>query len=106
MNFSITDVIGFSVILLAGWAWWHGQGVKALAYSRVKRYCEKHDLQLLDDSLALKKARPVMSKQSLVCLNRRFVFEFTTTGTYRYRGIIDMQGVEVVTISTDTHHVP
>lgn len=105
MNLMLSDIILIALVLAAGGIWWHGQGIKARALGHVRRYCEQHDLQLLDESLVLRKLWPVRGVRGVMVLERTYFFEFSSTGEYRYRGTIQLQGYQLRSIETQTHHL-
>ena len=56
---------------------------KGIALSCTRRYCQQHDIQLLDDTLTLSQIRLLSGR-----LSRRYDFEFTSTGSERYKGYV------------------
>ncbi len=106
MNLSLTDLLWWFCIGLIAFSWWHGRGLKDGALVAVKRYCDEQDLQLLDESLVLSSFRPVLSRNSLFCLRRRYRFEFSATGDERYRGTITLLGKRIQRIQLEPHRMP
>lgn len=105
MNLMLSDLILLTIAVAAGGIWWHGQGVKARALGHVKRYCDKHNLQLLDESLVIRRLWPVRTARGSLVLQRTYAFEFTSTGEHRYVGTVDLQGYKLSAIETQTHHL-
>lgn len=105
MNLMLSDVLLIALVLTAGGLWWHGQGMKARALKHVRRYCDQHDLQLLDESLVLRRLWPVRGRSGSMVLQRTWFFEFSSTGEYRYRGTVQLQGIFLKSIETQTHHL-
>lgn len=105
MNLMLSDVIWIGLLITAGMVWWHGQGVKAQALKQVKLYCDKNNLQLLDESLVLRKVWLARNQRGAIALRRTYFFEFTSTGEYRYRGTVTLLGYTLTGIDTQTHHL-
>lgn len=105
MNLLLSDVIWITVFISLAGIWWHGQGIKAHALVKVKKYCDEFNLQLLDESLVLRKIWFARGKSSVMQLQRTFLFEFTSTGEHRYKGYIVLNGYRVESVETDTHHL-
>lgn len=105
MNLLLSDVVWFALFMALGGIWWHGQGVKAQALKKVKGYCEEHNLQLLDESLFIRKLWLARGRNGLLGFQRTYMFEFTSTGEHRYRGTITLLGYELKAIDTQTHHL-
>jgi len=77
----------------AGVAWlWHAHGVRERALRLVKRHCQRLDLQLLDDTVALQGLKWLPDARGRRSLARVYAFEFTVTGEQRHRGSIRMFG--------------
>ena len=88
-------------------AWlWHAHGVRERALRAVKRHCERHDLQLLDDTVALQGLKWLPDANGRRRLARLYAFEFTVTGEQRHRGSIRMFGVYPGGIQLDPYPCP
>ena len=98
----------FVLILLAsGAAWlWHGHGIRERALLLVRRHCEREQVQLLDDNVALRKLGLLADARGRKRLGRLYGFEFTVTGEQRHRGSIVMFGVHSGGIRLDAHPCP
>lgn len=105
MNLMLTDVVWLALLIAAGGLWWHGQGVKAVALRKVKDYCELHNLQLLDESLVLRKLWWGRNLKGAIAMKRTYFFEFTSTGEYRYRGTVALLGYQLLSVDAQTHHL-
>lgn len=57
--------------------------------------CREMDVQLLDHTVALARLRLVRDARGRVRLRRRYGFEFSTGGTDRWRGHVDLLGLIV-----------
>lgn len=105
MNLQLSDVIWLGLFATLAALWWHGQGVKAVALRLVKSYCDEHNIQLLDESLVLRKLWFGRNPQGVVNMQRTYYFEFTSTGEYRYRGTIVLLGYKLQSVDAQTHHL-
>ncbi len=105
MNLMLSDVIWLALLISAVGLWWQGQGVKNFALSKVKTYCDDHNIQLLDESLVIRKLWLGRSQKGALKIRRTYYFEFTSTGEYRYRGTATLLGYQVLSIDGQTHHL-
>ena len=80
-------LIGIVCVILL-WLWWDGQGAREVALEAGKQLCQKHDVQFLDESVALQRLRLARDAQGTIKIERYFRFEFTTDGTRRHEGRI------------------
>jgi len=94
-----------ALIVGAVWYWLRAREIKEQTLKAAARYCEDLSLKLLDDSVALKEIRPLRSSQGLICLKRRYLFDFTSTGEDRYQGEIILIGRKVQQIKLQPHRV-
>lgn len=103
--YSLTDLLiaalFFGVVLL----WWGAQGAKQLALAATRDYCEKMDVQLLDDVVALRGFWLKRDTRGNVRIWRSYNFEFTTTGHQRYQGRIILLGKQVEAIFLEPHRL-
>lgn len=102
---TITDILWLTLLITVAAIWWQGQGVKSVALSKVKKYCEDQDIQLLDESLIMKRLWLTRGETGAVQLKRTFQFEFTSTGEHRYLGFVVMVGWRVVQLEAQPHHI-
>ncbi|MEH6470027.1 MAG: DUF3301 domain-containing protein [Halopseudomonas sp.] len=106
MYLTLTDLVLYFALAIVAYIWWHGRGLKDSAFRVVKRYCDEQDLQLLDEGLVLNKVRIGRGETGMLCLRRRYRFEFSTTGDERYVGTIDVLGTRIQSIKLDPHRMP
>lgn len=81
---------------------WKAQHLRAHTIHSVRRYCEKRELYLLDETVVLKK-RYFKWTQSWATLQREWYFEFTSTGEERYQGKAYTVGDRVTHITLPPH---
>lgn len=100
---SLTDLFILLLFASAG-AWlWRGHGIRERALALVRRHCEKIDVILLDDNVALRRLRLLRDAQGRRRLARVYGFEFTVTGEQRHVGNISMFGQHLGQIELDAH---
>jgi hypothetical protein len=86
--------------------WWQSDKVKHLALQLVARHCQQQGLQLLDQTMVLKGLRPVRNSEGQLLLQRRYEFEFASTGSERYKGKIILAGSQIEELELATHLLP
>lgn len=85
-------------ILIAGtiaYIWWGNTTTKEIAITTAKRACDKADVQLLDDTVALKKYRLVRNQSGNMKIARLFTFEFSVAGDERRQGFVSFVGTQI-----------
>jgi hypothetical protein len=102
---TIDTLIWIMVLFLIGYAWWHNLGVRTHALAQVQQHCEETNVQLLDQTLLLKKMRPARNSRGQFNLMRIYEFEFTSTGDQRYKGNIKLVGLQVDGFDMDVYRV-
>lgn len=74
-----------------------------IARIAAKRHCEQHGLQFLDQNVVFETLRLCRSKQQLFGIKRRYRFEFSSVGDYRYRGRINLISKKVESIELEAY---
>ncbi len=72
--------------------------MRELADQHCRRLCRQHDLQLLDDSIALKKIYPLVWWYLPWILRRVYYFDYSLEGVERYQGELIFDGKQLVLI--------
>lgn len=103
MNSELLLIIIIAIVVLF---WLDGIRIKEIARDVAGRLCLKSQLHLLDDTVALKSFRMARDEHGRVRLVRRFLFEFTSDGTQRYNGHIEMMGRHVRDVQLSVHRMP
>lgn len=98
----------FILILLAALAWLWFDSVKAheAGVLAARTACETEDLQLLDETVALRKLSPERSEDGRLTLRRIYEFEYSDTGDNRRRGSVVVLGHEVIVVNIGLRLVP
>ncbi len=102
------DLTDLLILLLfascAAWLW-RGHGIRERALALVRRHCEKAEVLLLDDNVALQRLRWLPDARGQRRLARVYGFEFTVTGEQRHAGSISMFGQHLGQIELAAHPV-
>lgn len=85
--------------------WWNTLGIRQLAYKAARRHCEEQGVQLLDQSVMLKRVRLRRNKAGGLSLLRVFAFEFASTGDERYCGEVSSLGRLPISVKLDVHRI-
>ena len=103
MFIELTDL--FLLTLVAGviYIWYKGLAVRERALKAVESYCNKLDLQLLDQNVSLRAFWLKRDDRGRLAPWRRYQFEFTTTGDQRYRGQVVLLGNRLEGITSEAH---
>ncbi|MBF7728902.1 DUF3301 domain-containing protein [Pseudomonas sp. N040] len=100
---SLFDV-ALLMLFVAAAAWlWRGHGIREQALLLARRHCEKIDIELLDENVALQGLRLLRDRQGRRRLAREYNFEFTVTGDQRLHGRITLFGRQLASIELDPH---
>jgi len=92
----------FGLLLLVALVWWWLEGLRArdAAVATAKESCADLGLQLLDDTVAVKRYGFARDEGGRLCLQRVFDFEYSDTGNNRCDGHLTMVGGEIVSVYT------
>lgn len=94
MSFSF--LIGFLVVATLGlWFWRDSLGAREQAHAASARACQQHQLQLLDDTVALERLWWRRDRDGRLQMERLYLFEFTDTGQQRRVGSVLLVGWRV-----------
>lgn len=97
----------FAVLACAGYFWWSSSRAKELAIWHARRRCSSHELQFLDQTVALSKIRPQRNSNGNLCWRREYEFEYTgvlhsteapASAGQRDKGYIALLGEQIVHI--------
>lgn len=83
------------IILIAGlviWFWIDSMKVRESVLRHCKLACERIGVQLLDQTVVLRKLRLSRKQRGQVMIERHFTFEFSSEGEDRHTGVAVMQG--------------
>ncbi|MDD3608140.1 MAG: DUF3301 domain-containing protein [Halothiobacillaceae bacterium] len=80
--------------------WWRQAQARERAVRLAEVSCERAGLQLLDQSVGLKRLRPVRQGGRLV-LERVYGFEFSRNGADRWQGALILRGAVLSSVELD-----
>jgi hypothetical protein len=100
---SLTDFIWFALLAVIVSHWWRSRDAKAFALHYAARRCRELNLQLLDQSIVLRKIRLKPGDGGLLQWHRLYNFEFSSTGVERYPGSLQMAGNRLLSIELAAH---
>ncbi len=87
---------------VAAWIW-RGFGIRELALKLARRHCEKLDIELLDENVALRGLSLQRDRLGRLRLAREYSFEFTVTGDQRLGGCITLFGRQLGKVELQPH---
>ena len=94
------------ILLLLGMIyWWDTSAAKDRARLAAKQQCELQDLQLLDDTVALKKTRLKRDSRGHISFLRQFTFEFSSDGEQRTQGELHLLGKKMTHLHLEVHRI-
>jgi len=76
---------------------------KELAVRAGRRYCQRHDLQFLDETVALNKLGISRLEHGYLGFARHYTFEFCSDGSHRYHGKLEVRGAWVGNIKLEPY---
>lgn len=85
-------------LLAVVWFWVDSMRAREAAMLVVRRACTRHDVQLLDETVALIKLRLGRDPYGHLGWRRRFRFEFSNEGDNRSSGEVELLGRQVTTL--------
>ena len=85
--------------------WFHFDAIHSFALASARRHCQDLDVQLLDQTVVLRGLRFGRRTSGSVCLITKYVFEFSTTGERRYKGVMEFAGKKRLSIELEPHVV-
>lgn len=94
----IGELLGLAMLGLAGWFWLDSIRARDAAVVAAKRACADEGLQLLDDTVAIRKLRLARNEDGQLVIARQYAFEFSDTGNDRRRGSVVLMGDRVVAV--------
>ena len=86
----LLPLIALIVLLLAAWFWRSSMQGKELATLAARNICETHDLQLLDETVAIKSLKFRRDEMGSPALLRHYEFEYYDGDQTRKKSTIDL----------------
>jgi Protein of unknown function (DUF3301) len=94
-----------ALVVFVIWYWLKTREIKEAAYLAAKKYCEEHDLEVLDQAVVLKGLKLKRNAKGRVQIYRRYSFDFTSSGDDRYEGFVFVLGNRIETVQLATHRI-
>lgn len=79
-----------------GWLWWDGLNKRELAVRAARAVCQRTGVQLLDETVALRRLGLARDGNQRMRVRRDFQFEYTDTGDNRLPGHVYLLGDRVL----------
>jgi hypothetical protein len=100
---TLFDLLLLTLFALAGIWFWRAQEAREHALQATRQHCQREAVDLLDQTVALKKVWLRRDASQRLRLWRLYQFEFTVTGGERYTGHTEMLGPRVLRIELPPH---
>ena len=91
----MNEIIWFLLLGLVAWFWWDSLRAKEAGVRAARRACERHRLQLLDDTVALSRLRAARNPCGQMQWRRAYQFEFSRDDEVRSHGTVELLGCKV-----------
>ena len=97
----LVDITPLLLIAFLVWFWFDSTRSHELAVQITSRLCLKHDVQLLDETVALRRLGLSWPREGLR-LKRTYRFDYTIEGTERRTGSLVLLGSRLATYQIDS----
>lgn len=104
--FDLAAVFWLFFVVLVVYYGWSAFKVKEVAYAAARRHCKEVDVQILDQSVYLRRVWFKRNERGALSLWRVFHFDFTATGDDRYQGRVIVLGSRVNMVQLEAHRIP
>ncbi len=95
------NVLILIAIALALWFWWSSAQSREIAVKLARGACSRCSVQLLDETVTLRKMRLQRNESGHMNIARWYRFEFSTSGQDRRDGIVGMLGSKLLSMHLD-----
>lgn len=103
--FDLQSIIWLTLIIVTIYYWRGALQVKERAFLAAQKRCEEMQVQLLDETVYLRRLWFKRNDQGKLSLWRAFYFEFTVSGADRYFGRVIMLGNRITQVELDPHRL-
>lgn len=86
-------------LLVLGGLWWDGLKTRELAIQAARRVCQQAGVQLLDETVSLRRLRLRRDDRQQLRLYREYAFEYSDTGDNRLPGRVYLLGGIVLDVN-------
>jgi hypothetical protein len=101
----LADIILIALFGLGFGYWVNAQKAKEVALAVATRQCLASEVQMLDGFVALTGISLSRDETGKIRCQRRFLFEFSSTGYERYQCFVVMLGLRVQTVEMDAYRI-
>ncbi len=80
-------LLALLVLLAAVWYWQDSLRSREITLKHCRQLCTEHQVQLLDQSVHVDRARLGKTSANKLCIRRFYAFEFSIEGVHRHHGV-------------------
>ena len=102
---SIPDFIILLFLTASIFYWFDSIRAKEIATKHASAECKKVLIEFLDDTVVIKKVRLRRDTQGRIAIYREYQFEFSSTGEYRYKGLVRLLGKYLIDVEMEPYQV-
>jgi len=95
----IFEILSLAALLALAAFWAGSLKAREAGVREAKSACAEEGLQLLDDTVSLRRLRLVRDENGRLCLQRTYAFEYSDTGDNRRSGSVTLLGGDVMMVS-------
>lgn len=104
--FDLSDAVGVFGLFLAIYSFYQLTLMREQAYKIAEQHCKTHELQLLDQNVAIKRLWFKRDSNRYWHIWLSFHFEFSSTGEERYIGKVILLGGKLQNIILPAYRMP
>lgn len=98
---TVNDAVILLLVVGVAIFWWHQDQFHRRALALAKQACDRASVQLLDDSVGMRRLRVERGGAFGLQFVRVFGFEFSQTGAHRFAGTVIFSGQRVQSVDLD-----
>ncbi len=102
---SIGELLSIALLAFAAWLWYDSLRARDAAVAAARRTCERDGVQLLDDTVSIRRLRLARDGDGHLRIARQYSFEYSQTGDERRRGSVLLLGDTVEAAYAGVHLV-
>ena len=102
---SLRSIFLTALVFLGVVYWLRARDLKQLALVAASNHCKSLNLSLLDETVVLKRIKPMRSPEGKLALTRTYYFDFSSNGEDRYQGEISLAGKRILQIKLPPHRI-
>ena len=93
------ETLSIALLGALAWLWYDSLNAREAGMNEARAACAAEDLQLLDDTVAIRSLRLARDDAGRLRLQRVYGFEYSDTGDNRRQGSVTLLGHEVVMLN-------